>query len=62
MREMKITEMVIGCAFEVYNTLGFGFLESVNEKSMYYELYNKGLNIKRQQPVANSRNATCKLS
>jgi len=51
MREMKITKNVIGCAFEVYNTLGFGFLESVYEKSMYYELCNKGLKVRRQHPI-----------
>ena len=28
-----LTEIVIGCAFEVYNTLGSGFLEKLNEVS-----------------------------
>ncbi len=34
----KLTESVIGCAFGVYNQLGFGFLESVYEKSLIVEL------------------------
>ena len=25
----ELTEKIIGCAFKVYNTLGFGFLEKV---------------------------------
>ena len=25
----KITETIIGCAYRVYNKMGFGFLESV---------------------------------
>ena len=30
----EITEKIIGCAFEVINELGTGFLESVFEKAM----------------------------
>ncbi|MEW6103906.1 MAG: GxxExxY protein [bacterium] len=28
----ELTEKIIGCAYCVYNTMGFGFLESVYEK------------------------------
>ena len=28
----KVTETIIGCAYRVYNKMGFGFLESVYEK------------------------------
>ena len=30
----EITEKIIGCAFEVINELGTGFLESVYEKAL----------------------------
>ena len=30
----EITEKIIGCAFEVINALGTGFLESVYEKAL----------------------------
>lgn len=30
MEQKELTEQIIGCAYKVYNTLGFGFLESVN--------------------------------
>ncbi len=32
------TEKNIGCAYKVYNTLGFGFLESVYENALAIEL------------------------
>jgi len=32
MENMKLTEEIIGCAYRVYNRMGFGFLESVYEK------------------------------
>ena len=28
----KVTETIIGCAYHVYNKMGFGFLESVYKK------------------------------
>ena len=31
------TRKIIGCAYRVYNTMGFGFLESVYEKCMLIE-------------------------
>jgi GxxExxY protein len=30
----QLTEKVIGCAYHVYNKMGFGFLESVYEKCL----------------------------
>jgi hypothetical protein len=32
MQNKLITEKIIGCAYKVYNTTGFGFLESVYER------------------------------
>ena len=42
---------VIGCALEVYKTLGPGLLESVYEKALVIELTNKGIKAERQVPV-----------
>lgn len=47
----KLTELVIGCAFKVFNTLGFGFLESVYEKSLLIELRRQGIAAKAQSPI-----------
>ena len=53
-KEMKyeaITRSVIGCAFEVVNELGAGFLESVYEKALLMALRQKGLSAVSQHPV-----------
>ena len=47
----KISQRVIGCAFEVSNTLGAGFLENVYEKALCVELERKGLSFHRQKSV-----------
>jgi GxxExxY protein len=46
-----ITETVIGCAFEVINELGSGFLESVYEKAMILALRERGLAANEQYPI-----------
>jgi len=38
-----VTEKVIGCAYEVANGLGCGFLEKVYENAMRIELRRAGL-------------------
>jgi len=47
----EITEKIIGCAYRVYNTMGFGFLESVYEKCLLIELRKAGLNVESQKPI-----------
>src|SRR5690242_7291920 len=44
-----LTHKVIGCAYKVHNTRGFGFLEKVYENALKLELGNVGLRV-RQQP------------
>ena len=46
-----VTETIIGCAYRVYNRMGFGFLESVYEKCMLIELRKKGLDVESQKPI-----------
>jgi GxxExxY protein len=46
-----ITRSVIGCAFEVINELGAGFLESVYEKALLLALRQKGLSAISQHPI-----------
>jgi GxxExxY protein len=38
MQYEEVTHKIIGCAYTVYNQLGFGFLESVYKRSMLIEL------------------------
>ena len=47
----KLTRSIIGCAFEVINELGCGFLESVYEKAMMIALADTGLSVQSQKPV-----------
>ena len=47
----ELTQSVIGSAFKVYNTLGFGFLESVYEKSLMIELTRNGIHASSQEPI-----------
>ncbi len=42
---------IIGCAFEVYNTLGPGFLEKVYEKALLHEFAINNLNAESQVPL-----------
>lgn len=48
----KITEQIIGCAFEVANTLGSGFLEKVYENALAHELRKAGLVVRQQHAIA----------
>src|SRR5713226_4226226 len=47
----EITEKIIGCAFQVGNTLGSGFLEKVYENALAYELRKAGLAVVQQGPL-----------
>ena len=47
----EILEKIIGCAYRVYNKMGFGFLESVYEKCLLLELNKSGLRAESQQPI-----------
>jgi GxxExxY protein len=51
LRHQAITRSVIGCAFEVINELGAGFLESVYERALLLALRQKGLSAVPRHPV-----------
>ena len=51
MEYKELTEKIIGCAYAVYNKMGFGFLESVYEKCLLIELRKAGLNAESQKPI-----------
>lgn len=46
----NLTASIIGAAFEVANTLGHGFLETVYRKAMVRELSIKGLSVGEEVP------------
>ena len=45
---VRITERIIGCAFEVGNQLGPGFLEKLYENALAHELRLAGLAVEQQ--------------
>lgn len=47
-----LTETIIGCAYDVYNQLGHGFLEKVYENAMMIALVEKGLAACQQAPAS----------
>lgn len=46
-----ITDQIIKAYYNVYNALGYGFLEKVYENAMIIELRKSGLNVQKQVPI-----------
>ncbi len=46
-----LTDKIIGIFYDVYNELGYGFLESVYERSMIIALQESGLTVNHQVPI-----------
>lgn len=51
MLHKDITDKIIKCFYEVYNILGYGFLEKVYENALYDELNRIGLDCARQKKI-----------
>ena len=51
LRHSDVTEKIIGIFYDVYNELGYGFLECVYEESLVIALYEAGLTANRQIPL-----------
>ena len=51
MKNEELTHKIIGCAYQVFNTLGFGFLESVYKKAMAIELNKNKLECEEEKPL-----------
>ncbi len=50
-KHSDLTEKIIKAFYKVYNTLGHGFLEKVNENALSIELSKTGLLHSKQHPV-----------
>ncbi|TRX38381.1 GxxExxY protein [Flavobacterium restrictum] len=48
----ELTNAIIKTFYEVYNELGYGFLEKVYQNSLCLELKNKGLKVEAQKRIA----------
>lgn len=50
-KHSDLTSAIIGSFYDVYNELGYGFLEKVYENALVYELAKRGLNVHQQMPI-----------
>lgn len=56
MEEKELTGQIIRNFYTVYNTLGYGFLESVYQNAMMLELVGSGLRVEPERGIAVSYN------
>jgi len=47
----EITRQIIGCAFDVSNSLGCGFVEKVYENALVHLIRKAGLKVAQQYPI-----------
>jgi len=50
-KHSALTSAIIGAFYDVYNELGYGFLEKVYENSLTHELKKRGLHVQQQAPI-----------
>jgi GxxExxY protein len=51
LKHKELTDGILRTFYEVYNELGYGFLEKVYQNSMYIELKNKGYKVEAQNKI-----------
>ena len=47
----ELTKSILKIFFEVYNELGYGFLERVYQNALYYELKANGFHVEAQKKI-----------
>ncbi len=47
----ELSQKIIGAFYDVYNTLGYGFLEKVYENAFEFELKSMGISVQSQVPI-----------
>jgi GxxExxY protein len=51
MKHEELTHKIIGSAYNVFNQLGFGFLESVYKNAMIIELSRSDMKVEAEKPL-----------
>ena len=51
MKHEELTHRIIGSAYNVFNQLGFGFLESIYRKAMVIEISKTSLKVEEEKPL-----------
>ncbi len=49
--EKELSYLIIAAFFEVFNELGFGFLESLYARALEIALVKRGLKVEREYPI-----------
>ncbi|HWQ13698.1 MAG TPA: GxxExxY protein [Roseiflexaceae bacterium] len=50
-KHSNLTDGIINAFYQVYNALGYGFLEKVYENALVYELRKRGFEVVNQAPI-----------
>ena len=50
-KHKELTDMIIQAFYNVYNELGYGFLENVYQNALYFELQDMGLEVEAQKAI-----------
>ena len=51
MTENEISSRIIGCAIDIYKSLGPGLLESAYQECLYYKLQKEGLRVEKEKAM-----------
>ena len=51
-QHFELTKEIIGTFYDVYNALGYGFLEKVYENALAIELDVRGFFVEQQKPIS----------
>jgi len=47
----RLSDSILKAYYEVYNELGYGFLEKVYQNAMYFELKSQGFKVEAQKLI-----------
>jgi GxxExxY protein len=50
--EKRLSGVIVGCFFDVYNELGYGFVESIYARALDITLKDRGIRVDREYPIA----------
>jgi GxxExxY protein len=49
--EKELSHMIVGCFFDVYNELGYGFIELLYARALEITMRQRGLRVDREYPI-----------
>jgi GxxExxY protein len=49
--EKELSHVIVGCFFDVYNELGYGFMELLYARALEITMQQRGLRVDREYPI-----------